>query len=47
MAFAGSELLQLVFSDISSKYNIEKEAKDKQLSTIEFLKMFRNSYCIF
>ena len=35
MAVSFSERLQKVYSDNSNKYNIEKEAKDEQLSTIE------------
>ena len=31
MAFSFSEQLQIVYSDNSSKYNIEKEEKDEQL----------------
>jgi hypothetical protein len=31
MAFSFSERLQIVYSDNSSKYNIEKEGKDEQL----------------
>ena len=31
MAFSFSERLQIVYSDNSSKYNIEKEEKDEQL----------------
>ena len=37
MAFSVSEQLQIVYSDNSSKYNIEKEGKDEQLSSIEFI----------
>ena len=37
MAFSFSEWLQIVYSDNSSKYKIEKEGKDEQLSSIEFV----------
>jgi len=37
MAFSVSEQLQIVYSDNSSKYNIEKEAEKEQLSSIEFV----------
>jgi len=40
MAFSVSEQLQKVYSDISSKYNIEKEAEEEQLSSIEFVYSF-------
>ena len=46
MAFSVSERLQIVYSDNPNKYNIEKEAEEDQLSTIEFVKLFRNSCCI-
>ena len=47
LAFSVSEQLQIVYSDNSIKYNIEKVAKDEQLSTIEFVNSFSNSCCIF
>jgi hypothetical protein len=37
MAVSFSERIQIVYSDNSNKYNIEKEAKDEQLSSIEFV----------
>jgi len=35
-----SERLQIVYSKKSSKYKIEKEAEEEQLSTIEFINSF-------
>jgi len=35
-----SERLQIVYSNKSSKYKIEKEAEEEQLSTIEFINSF-------
>jgi len=37
MAFSVSDRLQIIYSDNSNKYNIEKEAKDEQLSSIELV----------
>ncbi len=47
MAFSFSERLQIVYGDNSNKYNIENEAEEEQLSTIEFVNIFRDSCCIF
>ncbi len=48
MAFSVLEQLEIVYSDNSSKHNIEKEAKDDvKLSTIEFVNSLRNSFSIF
>ena len=47
MAISYLEHLQIVYSDNSNKYNLEKEAKDEYLSTIDFVNSFRNSCCIF
>ena len=47
MAFSFSERLQIAYSDNSSKYNMEKEAKDEELSMIKFVNFYRNSCCIF
>ena len=37
MAFSFLDRLQIVYRDNSSKYNIEKEGNDEQLSSIEFV----------
>ena len=45
MAFSVSEQLQIVYSDNSSKYNIEKEAEEEQLSTIVLPWCFEIEIC--
>jgi len=40
MAISVLEQLKIVYSDNSNKYNIEKEAEEEQLSTIEFVNSF-------
>ena len=47
MAVSFSEQLQIVYNDNAKKYNIEKESEEEQVSTIEFVNLFRNSCCIF
>ena len=37
MAFSVSDRLQIIYSDNSNKYNIEKEVEEEQLSSIEFV----------